>query len=339
VNLASRLLGAGVVAANDASFGEKENLVVDAAADFVPGRFGHAGEIVDGWETRRRRGGPGTDWAVVRLGAAGVIREVDVDTSFFTGNHPTHAQVEAIALPGYPSPAELAAAAGWRVVVPRHPLTGDAHHLVPVDDPGRCTHVRLTIEPDGGVARLRVWGEVLPDPALLAGLTVDLAARELGGLVLASSDEFYTSAQALTLPGLTRTMGEGWETRRLRGEGHDWALLRLAAPGRLLAAELDTSYFVHNASDAVTLCGVRVGPGEQPPAADAPDWQPLLPRTRLQPDTRHVFRLAEGPEVTHVRLRAYPDGGLARLRLPGVLTESGLADLTRRWTTARPPMS
>lgn len=95
-DLASRLVGGSVIAASDESFGEKENLLVPGAADFTPGSYGHKGEIVDGWETRRRRT-PGHDWALVRLGTPGVIDSIDVDTSFFTGNYPRSAVSKPVA--------------------------------------------------------------------------------------------------------------------------------------------------------------------------------------------------------------------------------------------------
>jgi allantoicase len=326
INLAARSLGASVLAANDESFGEKENLILDAPADFRPGRYGHKGEIVDGWETRRR--GPGRDWVLVRLGSPGVINSVDVDTSFFTGNYPESCVVEACAMAGYPAPEELLApAVGWATIVASSRLDGDAHNVFAVDSGRRFTHVRLTIAPDGGVARLRVGGRVCLDPGEVDGLTVDLAARALGGVVEASSDEFYSSADVLNLPDLPRSMGEGWETRRRRGPGNDWALIRLAAAGRIRVVEVDTSWFKFNASSEVALLGARAS---TTPAVDSPAWHQLLPRTRLQPDTRHRFRIDSDradQEVTHVRLDAFPDGGVARLRLCGEVSADGLREL------------
>ncbi|GAA1804637.1 allantoicase [Luedemannella flava] len=309
VDLAGRWLGGSVIAASDESFGEKENLIVPAPATFRPGRYGHKGEIVDGWETRRH--GSGVDWALVRLGAPGVIAAIDVDTSFFTGNHPAECLVEACEAPGYPGPDELT---GWSVVVARSPLTGDGHNLFEVRAAARATHVRLTVFPDGGVARLRVYGTVLADPWRFEGVSVDLAAQELGGLVVASSDGFYSSAHALNRPGLARTMGEGWETRRRRDGGHDWAVVRLACAGVVRQLEVDTSYYVANASTACALYGFA---GEGTPAADDPGWFPLLPRTALRPDTRHHFPVPLTRPVSHVRVDAFPDGGLSRLRVIG----------------------
>jgi allantoicase len=315
MDLASRLLGGSVLAASDESFGEKENLLVPGGPRVAPGTYGHKGEIVDGWETRRRRV-PGHDWALVRLGAPGVITSVDVDTTGFTGNFPAEASVHACTVDGYPSTAELGEVA-WVELVPSSPLHGDTHNVFPVRDLMRYTHVNLGIYPDGGVARLRVTGRVCPDPRRFDGLTRDLAAAEHGGLVVDSSDGFYSSPAALLLPGPARHMGEGWETRRRRGGGHDWVVVRLAAAGWLREAEVDTTHYKYNASAEVELHGWAA---EESPV-------PLLGRTRLQPDTRHQFRLAAAPAVTHVRVDVYPDGGLSRLRLLGELTPAGRAAL------------
>ncbi|GFJ92808.1 hypothetical protein Prum_064500 [Phytohabitans rumicis] len=201
-DLAARSLGGSVVYANDEFFAARDNLVTDAAPSFEAQTFGPKGQVYDGWETRRRRE-PGEDHAIVRLGAPGIVRGVVVDTSFFTGNYPPYASVEACAVAGYPAPEELS---GWITVVPRSPLHGDSRNAFVVTDPHRFTHVRLTIYPDGGVARLRVHGDVVPDPELLPAV-LDLAAMEHGGLVVACSNMFYGPPHRLIAPGLARVMG------------------------------------------------------------------------------------------------------------------------------------
>jgi allantoicase len=328
-DLASRRLGGGVVWANDELFAERENLIKPEDPTYSTYTFGHKGQIYDGWETRRRRE-PGHDWALVRLGLPGVVHGVVVDTSFFTGNYPPEISVEGAALEGHPSPDELNAAE-WTPLVPRSPARGDTRNAYPVHATERFTHVRLCQYPDGGVARLRVHGEVVPDPRLLTAGAVDLAALENGGSVVACSNMFYSAPANLISPGQARVMGEGWETSRRRDDGNDWVELALAGPGVVRLAELDTSWFVGNAPGAASLRGYDARAGQQP--ADA---ALLLPRQRLQPDTRHRFRLADGPEVTHVRLDVHPDGGMARVRLWGELSARGRGDLALRWYNLLP---
>ncbi|HEX2313268.1 MAG TPA: allantoicase [Thermomonospora sp.] len=327
-DLAVRTLGGTVMAASDESFEEKENLINPWAPAFQPETFGPKGQEYDGWETRRRRpdehGELGHDWALVRLGLPGVIRGVVIDTAWFKGNFPPYASVEACAVDGYPSPAELGDA-DWVEIVPTSPLSGDAVHEFAVNVERRFTHVRLNIHPDGGVARLRVHGEVVPDPRLLTGLTVDLAALENGACVTGCSDMFYSSPDNMLFPGTARHQAEGWETARRRGPGNDWAVIRLAAAGVVRLAEIDTANLRYNAPGWASLSGTTT-------PEDPDSWTPLLERTRLQPDTRHRFRLPGDREVTHVRLDIHPDGGVARLRLLGDLTPAGEHHLQDRWS-------
>jgi allantoicase len=329
-DLASRALGGGVPYANDELFAERENLVTPGPAVFDPERFGHKGKVYDGWETRRRRE-PGHDHAIVRLGAPGVVRGVVVDTAWFTGNYPPFASVEATSAEGYPSPDELAAA-DWQPIVERSPLQGDTANAFAVSAGERFTHVRLSIYPDGGVARFRVHGEVVPDPRLLPA-TFDLAALANGGRIHDCSNTFYSSPVNLIMPGQVRTMGEGWENARRRDDGNDFVTFALAAPGVVGVAELDTSRFVGNAPGWASLAGIdaRTGALDDPAA-----WVELLPRTRLQPDTPHRFRLGGEHVVTHVRMDVYPDGGLARVRLHGALPVDERRQLGLRWFNALP---
>ncbi len=332
-DLASRALGGSVVHANDELFAARENLIRPTPAIFDPLDFGPRGKVYDGWETRRRRE-PGSDFAIVRLGVPGVVHGLVVDTAWFTGNYPPEVSVEAVALAGHPSLEDVLGAA-WVTIVPRSPVKGDTANPFPVEDTRRFSHVRLTIYPDGGVARLRVHGEPVPDPRMLTG-TVDLAALENGGDVVACSDMFYSSARNLLLPGRARHMGEGWENARRRDDGNDFVTVRLAAAGVVRRVVVDTSYFVGNAPGWVKLTGVdatRHAPDDA--TRHAPDdqeaWEVLVPRTEVQPDLRHQFSVDSDEPVTHVRLDVYPDGGLSRLRVLGELTAYGISALEERY--------
>ncbi|MEU0571169.1 allantoicase [Nonomuraea sp. NPDC005983] len=305
-DLALRTFGGSVVAASDESFAEKENLIRPGRPAFRAETFGHKGQVYDGWETRRRRE-PGHDWAIVRLGLPGVVRGVVIDTAWFKGNYPPHASVEAAEVGGHPSPAELGAAR-WTEIVPRSGLEGDAEHHFDVADSARYTHIRLNMYPDGGIARLRVHGEVRQDLSVYDGLSLDLAALQNGGLVTACSNAFYSSPNNALAPGLARHQAEGWETARRREEGNEWLVIRLAGRGLVTLAEIDTTNLLFNAPGWLSMTGL-----------DGDQETELLPRTRLQPDTPHRFRLAPAGPVTHVRVDIYPDGGLARVRLHGHL--------------------
>jgi allantoicase len=318
-DLASRALGGSVVSANDELFAERENLNNPEAPTFLPHTFGSKGQVMDGWETRRRRE-PGSDHAIVRLGCAGIIRRIVVDTSYFTGNYPPEVSIEACGAAGYPAPAELASA-DWTTLVARSPVAGDSVNQFEVTDSERFTHVRLTIFPDGGVARLRVHGEVVPDPRLLPG-TFDLASLENGALISECSNMFYSSPNNLIMPGNARSMGDGWETSRRRDDGNDWVVVQLACTGRVDLAELDTSCFIGNAPGWARL-------------SDSANVA-LLERTALTPDTRHRFALSNDTAVERARLDIYPDGGMARLRLYGTPTAEARAALAQRFVACLP---
>jgi allantoicase len=323
-DLALRTLGGSVMAASDESFAAKENLLTPGAPDFRPGTFGLKGQEYDGWETRRRRS-PGHDWAIVRLGLPGVIHGVVIDTAWFRGNYPPYASVEACAASGHPSASELT---DWTEIVPKSQLRGDSAHEFALSLDRRFTHVRLNVFPDGGIARLRVHGEVVPDPRLLTGLTVDLAALANGASITACSDMFYSSPTNVIMPGLARHQAEGWETARRRDEGNDWLVVRLAGPGVVRLVELDTTNLRFNAPGEARVRGLDVRTSS---LEDEAAWFDILPRTRLQPDGTHRFRVDLDRPATHARVDIYPDGGLARVRLHGDLTDDGERDLLTRW--------
>ncbi|GAB1511248.1 allantoicase [Actinophytocola sp. KF-1] len=323
-DLAAAPLGGSVMAASDEFFADKENLVRAEPPTFRPHTFTPKGQQYDGWETRRRRGA-GHDWALIRLGVPGIVRSVDVDTSFFLGNYPERCRVEGTGVSGYPSVEELARA-DWFELVPESPLTGGGPNVFTVDSKLRVTHVRLHILPDGGVARLRVHGEAVPDPRDLFDVPFDLVATANGGRVLRCSDSFFSPPANMLQPGESRVMADGWETARRRDGGHDWVEVALACQAVPRVAEIATTHYRGNFPDRVTLTGTD----------DGQTWFPLLGETHLQPDTTHRFRLATDRPVTQVRLAMHPDGGIGRFRLYGEPTEQAVHDLTARWLDSLP---
>ncbi|MDQ3336206.1 MAG: allantoicase [Myxococcota bacterium] len=318
-DLASETVGGAAILTNDEFFAEKENLLRAHDAVWKEHEYTDRGKWMDGWESRRRRDGGTHDWCIVRLGLPGVIRGVVVDTAFFRGNFPESCALYATMID---DPLDLAALqnATWTEVVSRSPLRGDSKNAFAVDDGHRYTHVRLDIYPDGGVARLRVHGDVVPNWPRLRSLggTVDLAALEHGAVVETCSDMFFGSRNNLIKPGPSMSMADGWETRRRRGPGNDWAIVRLAAAGTIERVEIDTSHFKGNAPGRIALEGVHA-PGK--PASELEGWHLLL-ESKAEPHRRHIFdhELRRIGQVTHVRVSVFPCGGIARFRAWGGLS-------------------
>ncbi len=322
IDLAAERVGGAVLAANDEFFAPKESLLKASAPEWREGVYTERGKWMDGWETRRRRT-PGYDWCIIRLGIPGVVRGVVVDTSYFRGTYPDSCSIEGCAAAGTPDPAALAdgaSGARWVEILPRSPLKGDSRNPFPVRHDERVTHLRLNVFPDGGVARLRVYGQGCLDRRLLdPGSEIDLAAAEHGGFVVVCSDMFFGHRNNLIMPGRSTHMGDGWETKRRRGPGHDWTIVRLAARGTLHRVEIDTDHFKGNAPGSCMLetCDAE-GTSAESLADPSLEWRVLVPQTPLQPHARHKFiQLSHRAPATHARLNIYPDGGIARMRLFG----------------------
>ena len=325
IDLASERLGGAVLVANDEFFAPKENLLKPGAPVFIEGKYTDRGKWMDGWETRRRRT-PGLDWCIIRLGLAGIIRGVVVDTSYFKGNYPEQCSLEACALEGLPAIEELAGdSMQWTEILPQSNLNGDSPNPFPIDTKERFTHLRFKIYPDGGVARLRVYGEVMPDWERLEriGGQLDLAAVENGGLVLACSDMFFGHRHNLIMPGHGVNMSDGWETKRRRGPGHDWVIVKLGKKGRIQRVEVDTSHFKGNCPESCSLGAVNAADNIAIETLEDPamTWREVLPRTKLQPHTRHLFaeEIREAGAATHLVFNIFPDGGVSRLRVWGTI--------------------
>jgi allantoicase len=318
VNLTQVRLGAEVVFATDDFFADKARLIGAGEPVFIPGKYDENGKWMDGWESRRKRT-PGNDWCVVRLGVPGLVAGFEIDTRHFTGNYPPGAELEVCrsedSVPGEE--------AGWTKVTARLALNGDDRIYVPIAHDEPVTHVRLQIFPDGGVARLRVWGRVAKDWAAVdTNARLDLLAMENGGRGIIANDEHYGCIENLTAPGRGVNMGDGWETRRRREPGHDWAVLELGAPGHIEEIVVDTAHYKGNYPDRCFLQASATATGTpEEIAAASESWPLLLSETRLEADKVHVFRdgLSDLGAVRFVRLNIVPDGGVSRLRLVGRL--------------------
>lgn len=317
VNLASAGLGAKALWCTDEFFAPLERMLHDQPPVFIEGKFDDNGKWMDGWETRRRRNG-GHDIAIIKLAAAGRIIGFDVDTSHFTGNFAPAVMIEgAQSFDSDPTPDTK-----WIRVLPHKALSASNHHYFGCDNYDTFTHLRIHIFPDGGVARLRVYGVPELDATNARG-EIDLVSALNGGRILAFSDAHYGDYARLLAPAAPLNMGDGWETRRRREPGYDWILLALGARGTIEKVVIDTAFFKGNYPDKAWLQAADMGSfGDGLTDAlvtDAMFWRELLPRQKLQADHVHEYRdevVDLGP-VTHVRLNIQPDGGVSRLRLFG----------------------
>ncbi len=326
VDLAAEKVGGAVLVANDEFFAPKENLLKASEPIFIEGKYTDLGKWMDGWETRRRRT-PGFDWGIIRLGLPGIIRGVVVDTSFFRGNYPEHFSLEACALAGQPTADDLQSESiNWTPLLPQLPLAGDSQNSFAVEGEQRTTHLRFKIYPDGGVARLRVYGEVLPDWDRLKriGGDIDLAAVENGGRVILCSDMFFGHRHNLIMPGRAANMSDGWETKRRRGPGHDWVIIKLGAVSQVRRLEVDTAWFKGNFPESCSLEATNASNLPEETLTDlSVNWRSVLPRTKLQAHTRHYFEneILDAGHVSHLRFNIFPDGGVSRLRVYGSIAD------------------
>lgn len=318
VNLADPRLGAQALEASDDFFAPKERMLNAEPAVFIPGKFDGHGKWMDGWETRRKRTS-GYDWCIVKLARPGVIKGIDLDTSHFTGNFPPAASIEGAHVADG-SPNQLTQ---WTEVVPLTTLQGNSHHYLDVSAGQPFTHLRVNIYPDGGIARLRVYGQPQLDWRNAdRNELFDLAAMENGAYMVGTNNQHFGLASTLLMPGRGVNMGDGWETRRRREPGNDWCIVALAQPGIIKKVEVDTAHFKGNFPDRCSLQAAHVTGGtDSSLVTQAMFWPVLLGEQKLQMDKQHFFEselAALGP-VTHVRFNIYPDGGVSRLRLFGTL--------------------
>ncbi len=315
IRLEQPRLGSRVTFASDEFFAAKERLIDPSEPKFIDDKYDDHGKWMDGWESRRRRT-PGHDFCIIRLGVAGVIRGLDIDTSFFTGNYPPQASIDVC------TSDEDVPQNGWSELLAKTDLSGDVHQFIPIQNENSWTHLRLNIFPDGGIARLRVYGEVQPEPSDEEGM-IDLLALRHGGRALSCSDEHYGSMHNLNLPGRGINMGDGWETARRRGPGNDWVILALGQAGTIERVEVDTAHFKGNYPDRVSLEVANFANNEDA-RNDSDQWRTLLPESKLSMDQQHFFESelqADGP-ITHARVAIFPDGGISRLRLFGRVARS-----------------
>jgi len=320
-DLASERLGGKVLYATDDFFAEKENLIKPGRGIFITDKYTDRGKWMDGWESRRKRT-PGHDWAVIQLATTGKIMGFDIDTNFFLGNHPPHASIEAANIADA-SRIEDWEKINWTEILPKSPLDPGSQNFYECKSNELFTHIRLHIYPDGGVARLRVYGEVFKNwEAVRVDETIDLAAAINGGKAIACNDMFFSAMGNLIMPGRGVNMGDGWETKRNRTPNNrDWVILKLAHKGNIERILVDTCHFKGNYPDTCSIEGCNAS-SDADVTGDKVTWIEILPKQKLSADNEHLYtnEVNRSAVITHVRLNIFPDGGVSRLRLFGKKT-------------------
>eukprot|EP01132_Coremiostelium_polycephalum_P004317 gene4317-5403_t len=319
--LLSDKVGGSVLGCSDQWFAPCVNLIKHTPPVWDAQKFVDTGKWMDGWETRRHN--PDHDWAILKLGISGIIKGFEIDTAYFTGNYPPFASIEAICDDSEPTFEQLSNSAKWTEILHKSDLTASNKHFFKCDSTQRWTHLKFHIYPDGGVARLRVFGVVSRDWSLLIpGELVDLAAIENGGVVVDVSDNHYGGKFNIIMPGRAINMGDGWETRRSRGTGdrHDWLIVKLGAIGSVKRIEVDTNWFKGNFPTNCSIEGYLSPSGVESVDLLPSDikWTEILPKTPCTAHHRHFFQREltdTTSKFSHIRLKIYPDGGVSRLRI------------------------
>ena len=316
VNLASPKMGTKILAFSDDFFGEVTRMLNDKDPIFIEDKYDNHGKWMDGWESKRRRDG-GNDWAILKLGSAGIISKIEIDTSYFTGNFPPFFSLEGIY-----SETEPNKDTNWKSLIAKTNLVGDCKNNFELNLKEKFNFVRLQIFPDGGVARIRLFGEVKYNwDRFNNEEIIELSSLKLGGSILAYNNAHYGDVSALLSEGRGKTMGDGWETRRRREPGNDWIIIKLAQKGIIEKIEIDTAHFKGNYPDRASIQAISIDKNitTKDLIQSSENWDIILDETKLTADNIHEYEINSNSkaEATHIRLNIYPDGGVSRLRIFG----------------------
>jgi allantoicase len=304
------------LAFSDDFFGEVTRMLNDKDPIFIEDKYDNHGKWMDGWESKRRRDG-GNDWAILKLGSEGIISKIEIDTSYFTGNFPPFFSLEGIY-----SETEPNKDSNWKSLIAKTNLVGDCKNNFELNLKEKFNFVRLQIFPDGGVARIRLFGEVKYNwDRFNNEEIIELSSLKLGGSILAYNNAHYGDVSALLSKGRGKTMGDGWETRRRREPGNDWIIIKLAQKGIIEKIEIDTAHFKGNYPDRASIQAISIDKNitTKDLIQSSENWDVILDETKLTADNIHEYEINSNSkaEATHIRLNIYPDGGVSRLRIFG----------------------
>ena len=315
VNLAETKFGSKIIYKTDEFFGAANRILSSSKPVFKEGVYDKHGKWMDGWETRRKRK-KGHDFLVIKLGRPGKIFNVDIDTSYFSGNQPSQASLEACLSKKNPNKKTI-----WKTILNKKKLGPDRNHNFKINNHSTFNFIKLNIFPDGGVARIRLNGIVDLEKINLSGKNVNLSSILNGSTIIGCNNEHFGKAENVLSPGVGVNMGDGWETRRSRGKNFDWIVIKFGKPGIINRLEIDTHHFKGNYPESLTVQSALITNkiNSNKILKNSKNWKIFLEKAKLKPHKKHLFKsnLNKKNKVNFLKINIFPDGGISRIRAFG----------------------
>ena len=315
INLCSKVLGTKIHRFSDQFFGSASRLLKEEQPIFKEGVYDKNGKWMDGWETRRKRKA-GHDYLIIKLGRPGKIYNVDIDTSFFSGNQPSEASLEACFSKKNPTKKTI-----WKTILKKKRLGPDKNHNFKIKNHSTFNFIKLNIFPDGGVARLRLYGKIEMEKNFLNNKTINLTSVLNGASIIGCNNEHFGRAENIIAPGKGKNMGDGWETRRSRGKNFDWLIIKFGKPGLIKKLEIDTHHFKGNYPDSCSIQTASISKdlSNKSIVNNSKNWKFILNKSKLSAHKKHIFKkfLIKRSKENYLRINIYPDGGISRIRAFG----------------------
>ena len=315
IDLAQPRLGSKVIFKTDDFFASANRIINPSPAVFKEGLFDKNGKWMDGWESRRKRTS-GHDFLIIKLGKSGSINKVDVDTSHFNGNQPS-----MISLEGCYSKSKNIKDLKWKTLIGKKKTKANSPHMFKSSSKSIFTHIKLNIFPDGGVARLRLYGSISKENNKFGNKTINLASLLNGASVIACNNEHFGKAENILAPGKAKNMGDGWETRRRRDKGFDWLILNPINGKKIDKIEISTHHFKGNFPSHCSLQAAFV-PNKKSSSSiikNSVKWKFLLNKVNLSANKTHKFKniLMKNDKINFIKINIFPDGGISRFKIFG----------------------
>ena len=315
INLAEPRLGSKVIFKTDDFFASAHRILKPESPIFKEDVFDKHGKWMDGWETRRRRI-KGFDCLIIKLGKPGKIFNVDLDTTHFSGNQPTHASLEACYSKNKPNKKTK-----WIKILNKKKLNPNKNHNFKINNKFTFNYIRLNIFPDGGMARIRLFGKIDMKKVNTNEKTTNLSSVLNGASIVGCNNEHFGKAENVIAPGKGKNMGDGWETRRSRGKNFDWLIIKFGKAGIISKLEIDTHHFKGNYPDSCSIqtAAILKKVSNSYVVKNSTKWKVILNKAKLKANKKHIFKSIRmnKNKVNFLKINIYPDGGISRIRVFG----------------------